>query len=73
MIAAQRIATIATATAIGFAAMTMPAMATSKHWTKAQCTSYQKSFDKKYPHGTKTQKASGNKTLKSYGCTITVK
>jgi len=73
MNAAQRIATIAAATTIGFAAMSMPAMATSRHWTKAQCKTYQKGFESMNPHANKTKRADANKILKLYRCKNTVK
>ncbi len=74
MVPAKRIAAMATATAIGVGSFGVPAMgATSTHWTKAQCQSWAKSFEKRNPKASGKRKAEGNKVLKGKGCTITVK
>jgi len=74
VIPAKRVATIAVATAISIATVSAPAMATtSKHWTTAQCQSWEKSFLKRNTHASKTRKAEGNKVLKGQGCTQKIK
>ena len=70
----HRLAAAAMIATVTVAGATAPALATSKSkWTKAQCTSYKTSFEKKHPKATKAQKTAANKTLKSWGCTITIK
>jgi hypothetical protein len=74
MVPTQRIAAIATATAISLGSIGVTAMAsTSKHWTKAQCQSWEKSFVKRNPKASSKRKAEGNKVLKGKGCTVTIK
>jgi hypothetical protein len=74
MLSMQSIATAAIATAISLGSVSAPAMAsTSKHWSKSQCASYVKSFAKKHPHATASQKSAANKALKAAGCTTTVR
>lgn len=74
MIPTKRIAVIATATAVSLGSFGVPAMAsTSKHWTKAQCQSWAKSFEKRNPKASSKRRTEGNKVLKGKGCTITIK
>jgi hypothetical protein len=72
---AKRVATVAVAAAISIATASAPAAmaTTSKHWTTAQCQSWEKSFLKRNPHASKTRKAEGNKVLKGQGCTQRIK
>jgi len=74
MIPTRRVATVAVAAAIGVGGLSVPAMAaTSTHWPKAQCQSWQKSFAKRNPHASKARKAEGNKVLKAHSCTQRIK
>lgn len=69
MISTRRVATVAVAAAISVG-VSVPAMAaTSPHWSKTQCQSWLKGFDKRNPHPTSKRTAAGNKVLKARGCT----
>ncbi len=68
----KRIATAVAVAAISLGGVVAPAMASSKHLTKSQCTSAKTKWVKKYPHSTSKQKSAYNKTLKAAGCTVTV-
>ena len=72
MITSKRITTAAVITAVSLASVVAPAMASSKHLTKSQCSSAKKAWIKKYPHATSKQKSAYNKTLKAEGCKVTV-
>jgi hypothetical protein len=74
MISTKRIAAVATATAISLGSYGVPAMATSStHWTKAECKSWAKSFEKRNPKANSKRRSEGNKVLRGKGCTNTVK
>lgn len=75
MIRKNRVPAALAAAAIAVCGVSVPAMASasSTKWTKAQCESYVKSFEKKHPHATKSQVSSANKTLKSWSCKQQVK
>ncbi len=74
MIPVKRVALIAVTAAISVASVGAPAMAaTSKHWSSAQCQSWEKSFLKRNQHASKARKAEGNKVLKGQGCTLRIK
>jgi NAD/NADP transhydrogenase alpha subunit len=73
MIITKRIATAAAVTAISLGSVVAPAMASSKHLTKSQCSSAKKAWVKKHPHATRKQKSAYNKTLKAESCKVTVK
>jgi len=63
-------AAVLTLTAVtGFAGVAAPALASSTHWSKSQCTSYAK----KYHSASKSHKTAANKTLKGHKCTVVVK
>jgi hypothetical protein len=64
-----RIAAVAVAAALGVGGVGVPsAGASMSHWSKTQCKTYVKSFKKKHPKATKSQKSAANKTLKGHGC-----
>jgi hypothetical protein len=64
-----RIAAVAVAAALGVGGVGVPsAGASTSHWSKTQCKTYVKSFKKKHPKATKSQKSAANKTLKGHGC-----
>jgi hypothetical protein len=64
-----RIAAVAVAAALGVGGVGVPsAGASTSHWSKTQCKTYVKSFKKKHPKATKSQKSTANKTLKGHGC-----
>ncbi|HYB24647.1 MAG TPA: hypothetical protein VED41_12665 [Solirubrobacteraceae bacterium] len=69
----NRVSAALAATVIAVCGLSAPALASGKHWTKKQCESYVKSFDKAHKKPTKSQTSSANKTLKSWGCKQTVK
>lgn len=73
----NRVPAALAATVIAIGGLSAPALASSskssKHWTKAQCESYVKSFNKAHKKPTKSQTSAANKTLKGYGCKQTVK
>ncbi len=74
MIRKNRVPAVLAALVIAVCGLSAPAMASSsKHWTKAQCESWVKSFDKKHKKPTKSQASEANKTLKKYGCKETIK
>ena len=74
MVPTKRIAAVVTATAISLGSFGAPVMAaTSTHWTKAQCQSWEKSFVKRNQKASSKRKAEGNKVLKGKGCKITIK
>lgn len=66
----NRVSAALAAAAIAVCGVSVPTAlaSSSKHWTKAQCESYVKSFKKAHKKPTKAQISSGNKTLKSWGC-----
>jgi hypothetical protein len=65
----NRVPAAIVAAAIAVCGVSTPALASSgKKWTKAQCESYVKSFDKKHKKPTKAQLSEGNKELKSWSC-----
>lgn len=69
MVPTKRIAAMTATAAIAVAGIGAPATAmASSHYTKAQCESWIKSFDKKHPHATSKQKTEANKSLKGWGC-----
>jgi len=74
MIPIKRVAVVAATAVISIASVGAPAMAApSKHWTSAQCQSWEKAFLKRNPHASKARKAAGNKVLKGQGCTQRIK
>jgi hypothetical protein len=80
MIKGARLAAATLATAISLGSLSAPALAakskhasTSKHWTAAQCKTWEQSFVKRNPHASKTRKAAANKVLKGQACTVRVK
>jgi hypothetical protein len=74
MFTTKRIAAVTTAAAISLGSLGTPVMAaTSTHWTKAQCQSWEKSFAKRNPKASSKRKAQGNKVLKGKGCKVTIK
>lgn len=69
MIPTRRVATMLATAAVAASAIAVPATASaSSHWTKAECQSWIKSFDKKHPHATSKQKSEANKSLKGWDC-----
>jgi len=73
MTSARRFASVAVTTAIALGSVSVPAMATTTHWSKSQCQSYEKGFLKRNPHASKTRKTTANKVLKGQGCSVRVK
>lgn len=70
MIHKNRVPAVLAAAAIAMCGVGTPAAlaSSSKHWTKAHCESYVKTFKKDHKKPTKSQLSSANKTLKSWGC-----
>ena len=70
----NRVPAALAAAVIAACGVSAPALASSsKTWTKKQCESYVKTFDKKHKKPTKAQAKEANKTLKSWGCKEQVK
>jgi hypothetical protein len=71
---AMRVSAAAVTAVIAIGSAGAPAMAaTSTHWSKTQCQSWQKSFLKRNPHASKARKAEGNKVLAKKNCTQRIK
>ena len=69
----KRIAPIAVAAAVGAGGLTLPALAASStHWSKTKCKSYEKAYLKKHPSPSKAQARAANKVLKAHGCALRV-
>jgi hypothetical protein len=68
----RRIAPALATAAICVAASGTPALAET-HWSKSQCTSWEKSYLKRHKHPSKSEKAKANKVLKAHGCSVRVK
>ncbi len=69
-----RIAALAATTLLGAMSLSAPALAASSpHWAKSQCQTWEKGFVKRNPHASKSHKASANKVLSAHACSIRVK
>ena len=70
MVRTRQVATVVAVAAIGIGSISGPAMAaTSSHWSKTQCQSWESGFGKRNPHPNNKRKTEGNKVLKAKGCT----
>ena len=70
----MRVTAAAVTAIIGIGSVGAPAMAaTSTHWSKTQCQSWQKSFLKRNSHASKARKAEGNKVLAKMHCAQRIK
>ncbi len=66
-------AVMASAAVITAGATVAPAGAATPHWSKTQCQTWARGFQKRNPHATKTRKAQGNKVLRGHGCAQRIK
>jgi hypothetical protein len=67
MITTKRLVAVAATAANALGAGAAPSALASSHWSKTQCKSYVKAFDKKHDPSSK-QKSEANKALKDKGC-----